>query len=311
MRKQPDSPPEQSSLHELSPYLRLAHIYRPGPGFSLRSRKINDYALLYFKRGSGRFLIGKTSYPISPGVLFVIPPDLVHSFILDEGTPPQMLNLHFDPVQQEGCEKIHFLRSLEAPNPRPNLKRLPAGGAAKLPLRMEIQNHSAYERLFHRIERVWTYPDTASRLMVKSLMLELLALLYRQVQAGAVSKILPRELPQLEKAADFMKSKLDRPLQMGEVARQAGISRAYFSTCFSAYYGISPAKFHLQQRIGMAANALVFDEGSIKEIAERFGFQTIHHFTRCFSRVMDMAPAAYRDAHRQAPPAPNLSGENK
>jgi AraC-like DNA-binding protein len=288
-----------NTLDQLSPYVRLAHIFRPQAGFSLGARRINDYALLYFKRGEGRFLIGKTFFPIAPGALFVLPPDLVHSFALTGTQPALMLNLHFDPVYQAGCEKIHFSRRPSAANPRRNLKHLPTGGESpvQLPLRMEIHGHATYERLFFTVERHWRLPDPASRLMVKSTMIELLSLLFRQVQAVSVSALLSRQLPRLERATQFMRERIDRPLSMSEVARHAGFSRSHFSTCFGAYYGMSPAKFHLRQRIEMAAIDLIFSRDSIKAIAEKFGFQTIHHFTRCFAQAMDLPPAAYREAH--------------
>ena len=301
-----------TTLDQLSPYVRLAHIFRAPPGFILPKRKINDYALLYFKRGTGQFLIGRASFPISPGVLFVIPPDIVHTFAPANAQPFQMLNLHFDPIWQPGCEKIHFARRPTAPNPRRDLKRLPVTGEAstKLPLRLEIHSPATYERLFYTVERHRQLPDQASRLVVKSAMIEILALLFRQVQAGTVTELLSRQLPRLERAASFMKEHLDRPLSMSEVARHAGFSRSHFSMCFSSYYGASPARFHLRQRLEMAAIELIFSRGTIKAIAGKFGFQTIHHFTRCFARAMGLPPAAYRETHGQ-PQSPPLPKENK
>lgn len=291
-----------NTLDQLSPYVRLAHIFRSCPGFCLSTRKINDHALLYFKNGNGTFSVEERSFRISPGALFVIPPDITHSFAADDVQPFEMLNLHFDPVYQPGCEKIRFERHVTAPNPRRAWKKSFRIDeiTSKFPLRMEIHNPVTYERLFYAIEGLWKFPDPANRLMVKSAMIELLSLLLRHVQANSVPSLLTSQLPMLERAVQFMREHSDRPLPMSEVATHAGMSRSHFSTCFGAYYGVSPAKFHLQNRIELAAVDLAFSTSSVKEIAEKFGFQTIHHFTRCFARAMNLPPAAYRETHNCA-----------
>ena len=57
-------------LGRLSPYVRLAHDFHP-PGGShlLPRRRINDHALLYFRQGSGKFVIGGKTHAIAPGIV--------------------------------------------------------------------------------------------------------------------------------------------------------------------------------------------------------------------------------------------------
>ena len=288
--------PFVNTLSLLSPYVRLAHDYHCRPNFVLPRRRINDHALLYFRQGRGKFIIGGHSYPIAPGSVFVIRPDVLHSFTSAKGEPMHMLNLHFDLVQKPGCEKIRFHRRLEDRNPRRNLETLSADPRSPdhLPAHMKILHVAAYERLFHVILSAYPLRNLASELWLKAAMIELLSLLFRQ---KSVSSRLLHQLPQIERAAQFMGAHLDRPLTLAEMARAAALSRSHFATSFTAYYRVSPAKFHLRQRIEKAAMELILGPRGVKEVATAFGFQTVHHFTRCFAKLMGMPPASYRLAY--------------
>jgi len=286
-------------LARLSPYVRLAHDFHVPPDFTLARRRINDHALLYFERGSGRFCIGAREHTIAPGMVFVIRPDVPHAFTC-EGA--RMLNLHFDLVQRPGCEKVRYGRPFKEPNPRPSLEVLSTDPHAAdfLPTRMTVVSPTTYERLFRVILHAFSLRDAADTLALKAGMLELLALLFRQARAQSVSPRLARHLPQLERAGQFMAANLDRPLTLAEMARAAALSRTHFAASFRAYHHQSPARFHLRQRIEKAATELIVGPRSIKDVAAAYGFQTVHHFSRCFARHMGLPPAAYREAHAPA-----------
>jgi AraC-like DNA-binding protein len=285
-------------LARLSPYVRLAHDFQPPSRFALPRRRINDHALLYFRHGRGRFVIGGAAHAIAPGTVFIVRPDVVHSFACEAGLV-RMLNLHFDLVQRPGCEKIRFSRKFGTRNPRRNIDMLGADPRAPdfLPARMQVVSPAGYERLFHLILQAFSLRDPVGQLALKAAMTELLAMLFQQARALLVSPQLVRHLPQLERAAQFMAAHLDHPLTLAEMARAAALSRTHFAASFRAFYHLSPAKFHLRQRIEKAAADLIFGPRSIKEAADAYGFQTVHHFSRCFARQMGLPPAAYRLAH--------------
>jgi AraC-like DNA-binding protein len=283
-------------LARLSPYVRLAHDFQPPVDFTLPRRRLNDHALLYFRQGSGRFVIGGTTHVIAPGTVFFVRPDVPHSLT---GEGARMLNLHFDLVQRPGCEKIPFGRPYHARNPRPGLEALGSDPRAPdfLPARLPVVSTATYERLFHVILHAFSLRDAGDTLALKAGMLELLAVLFRQARAQSVSSRLARRLPQLERAGLFMAAHLDRPLSLAEMARAAALSRTHFAASFRAYHHQSPARFHLRQRIEKAATELIVGPRSVKEVAAAFGFQTVHHFSRCFARQMGLPPAAYRAVH--------------
>lgn len=285
--------------------MRIAHDFHCPPAYTLPPRQINDHALLYFREGRGTFRVGGRSYEVEPGALFFIRPDVVHSFVMKADTPIHMLNLHFDLVERIGDERISIHRNPNTPNPRPGLESLPRSPRSPvyLPPYLKVRETAAYERAFYVVCHAFPLRHLVSQLTVKSGMIEVLTILYRQMWASSVAPQLRPHLPQLERAARYMSLHLDRPLTLEEMAHAAALSRSYFATSFAAYYKLSPAKFHLRQRIERAALDLILGPRSIKDVATTFGFQTVHHFSRCFTRLMGLPPAAYRQAHGGTLPA--------
>ena len=86
---------------------------------------------------------------------------------------------------------------------------------------------------------------------------------------------------------------LHRLVTNDELARAAGMQVTTFVRRFRSETGETPRHWHLRERIDAACLALDADT-SVDEVAERFGFCDRHHFTRVFSRMRGVPPAAYR-----------------
>lgn len=69
----------------------------------------------------------------------------------------------------------------------------------------------------------------------------------------------------------------------------------YFSKCFHKVLRTTPQQYLLESRMRSAAEDLLFNPDlAIKEIAEKTRYSSIHSFTRAFTRVFGISPAAYR-----------------
>jgi len=80
-----------------------------------------------------------------------------------------------------------------------------------------------------------------------------------------------------------------------ELAERCHLSRDHFSRCFTRVLGASPRQYLLETRIRMAAQKLVQSPPQpIKRIADKAGYGSVHAFTRAFTRVLGVSPAAYR-----------------
>jgi AraC family transcriptional regulator of arabinose operon len=285
-------------LAAVSPYIRIAHDFLT-PAFALPQRAINDHALLYFKEGSGTFTEAGVTYPIQRSTLFLCRPRRLHSFE-GKGSPFYMLNLHLDLVEHAHSEQTrhHYRAGDSAAKRRVAAISDRRGDADYLPTMIPIANPAAYEQLFFRVHRLFGLRDVLSRLQIKSATIDLLAFVYTQVAAGTVSASVRGQLPGLELAVQFMRANFARPLNHDEIAARAHLSRSYFARCFKEYYRISPLRFLNYLRIENAKSELTMTEKPIKEIASNSGFESVHHFTRVFSKTVSLSPAAYRAVYK-------------
>jgi AraC-like DNA-binding protein len=88
--------------------------------------------------------------------------------------------------------------------------------------------------------------------------------------------------------------RISRTVTLSELAREAGLSAAYFSQRFKSSTGVSPHQYLLRLRICRAKKLLEESESPVIDIAMECGFQTQQHFARIFRRLTMRTPTEYR-----------------
>src|ERR687896_730381 len=104
----------------------------------------------------------------------------------------------------------------------------------------------------------------------------------------------------LLRAKDLADARYMEPLDVDDLARAAGLSRAHFSREFRRAFGESPHAYLLTRRLERAAALLRTTDRSVAEICFAVGLQSVGSFTTSFSRTFGVSPTAYRAAF---PPA--------
>ena len=104
----------------------------------------------------------------------------------------------------------------------------------------------------------------------------------------------------LLRAKDLADARYSEPLDVGDLARAAGLSRAHFSREFRRAFGESPHAYLLTRRLERAAALLRSTDRSVADVCFSVGLQSLGSFTTSFSRTYGMSPTAYRAAF---PPA--------
>jgi AraC family transcriptional regulator len=99
---------------------------------------------------------------------------------------------------------------------------------------------------------------------------------------------------QFRRALTFMHERISRTVMLSELAREAGLSVAYFSERFKSSTGVSPHQYLLRLRICKAKKLLEKTESPVIDIAAECGFQTQQHFARIFRRLTTRTPTEYR-----------------
>jgi AraC-like DNA-binding protein len=104
----------------------------------------------------------------------------------------------------------------------------------------------------------------------------------------------------LLRAKDLADARYFEPLDVDDLARAAGLSRAHFSREFRRAFGDSPHAYLLTRRLERAAALLRGTDRSVAEICLSVGLQSVGSFTTSFKRMFGATPTAYRAAY---PPA--------
>jgi AraC-like DNA-binding protein len=108
----------------------------------------------------------------------------------------------------------------------------------------------------------------------------------------------------LLRARDLADARYFEPLDVDDLARAAGLSRAHFSREFRRAFGESPHAYLLTRRMERAAALLRTTDRSVADICFSVGLQSVGSFTTSFTRTYGVPPTAYRAKY---PPAANYA----
>lgn len=101
-------------------------------------------------------------------------------------------------------------------------------------------------------------------------------------------------------ALRFVRDNFHRPIQVADLAEQAGTSRRLLEQLFDRYLDVSPSKQITIVRLDMARQLLDRSVLSISEIASRCGFDSPEVMSRAFRRELEMSPSDYRRSRRSS-----------
>jgi AraC family transcriptional activator FtrA len=94
--------------------------------------------------------------------------------------------------------------------------------------------------------------------------------------------------------------RLDQPLSVRDLAREAGMSSRNLARHFHAVTGSSPLRWLHDQRVRRAQELLEVSDLSIEQIAARTGMGTATTLRRHFSQQLGVPPESYRRTFRSA-----------
>jgi len=88
-----------------------------------------------------------------------------------------------------------------------------------------------------------------------------------------------------------------RPWTVGELAREAALSRSTFFDRFHREVGIAPMEYLLGWRMAIAKDLLRGDGVSVGEVARRVGYSSSSTFSVAFTRQVGTSPTSYARGH--------------
>lgn len=98
----------------------------------------------------------------------------------------------------------------------------------------------------------------------------------------------------LQQAKLYIRDNLDQPLTLETLSAYMHVSQRHLTRLFTEGIHESFSRFVRQERIDKAVYLLKTTDLSIKEIAKKIGFSSVHSFTRTFTAEKEIPPGKYR-----------------
>ncbi|WP_181700875.1 AraC family transcriptional regulator [Chthonobacter albigriseus] len=99
--------------------------------------------------------------------------------------------------------------------------------------------------------------------------------------------------PNLSRALRCLHADLKRRWTVGDLAREAGLSRSAFSERFSAMVGLPPMEYVIQWRMAVARDALRKGDMQLEELALAIGYESASAFSTAFRKNVGRPPRSF------------------
>jgi AraC-like DNA-binding protein len=108
----------------------------------------------------------------------------------------------------------------------------------------------------------------------------------------------------LRNARDLMDRSFADPLDLEQLAVEAGYSKFHFARAFKDAYGETPANYLTRRRVERAKDLLRSANLTVTEVCMLVGFSSLGSFSSRFSELVGMSPVAFQRASlaRGGPP---------
>lgn len=96
-------------------------------------------------------------------------------------------------------------------------------------------------------------------------------------------------------ALGLMHGDVARRWKVGDLAREAGMSRTSFAERFKNLVGMAPLEYLTFWRMAIARNELKREKSNLAKIAEKIGYESETAFSLAFKRTFGCSPGRYRN----------------
>ena len=242
--------------------------------------------LSIFIKGEGVYQVGEKEYTFQSGDMFLFGSMEPHCITqIKDGIPFDLLNIQFEPRLLWSSEALPLLNLFNHRSHTFENRILPTH--VKTPL---------LQRQMLEIEKEFLQDRAGKGLKIQMDLFGILLTLLRDYgYVEQVTKQAPRDTPaQLIAAMDYIEAHLSDPITLEELARTAAMGRAYFSTMFKKYNGISPWEYITIKRVEKAIRLIKNTDLTKLEIAAATGLGSQANFYKAFTRVTGKTPKEYK-----------------
>ena len=237
--------------------------------------------ILLTLEGMVTYTIEDKIYQVRKGEILIVPPDMLHSLSMGEGSSRYLFLFESDAIMA-----MRDLKAMASYFHKPF--HLRDGSDAHVRIReLLLRAREAYEKR----EMMWNT-------MCYSCILRVYATLGQRYLSG----IKPRtgdnmrnmDSEVINAVMTYINNHYREELSLEDVARFAGFSRYYFSRSFKRQTGYSFKDYLCQKRLQVAMDLLIRTNRSMRDVAIESGFGSVATFNRVFREKKGCTPTQYR-----------------
>lgn len=241
----------------------------------LHKHSENSFELHFFLEGSGKLKIGRTTYTIGKGALFIIDGNTKHKIIADKDNAIT----YYAILMEYDNRDIDVIKSLSSK------------GSFKLDSKQRF--------LFEEIKDKGISKSNKLRLSACYQLLGLLYALDFDYHSNNSIDNNSGTNTALAKASNYMERHVFDYISLKDIANYVQLDPSYLVRLFSSTFHTSPMKFYFNLKIEAAKNLLATSTLSIKEIADKLSFCNEFYFSKRFKEIVGQPPSKYRKTHLQ------------
>ena len=269
-------PPRLACAAFMPPHDNL-QVYRFKHRHSVGLHWHEFYELMLVTGGAGTHQLNGVALPLLPGSFCLLSPSDFHEVAPMPGQVLEFWNIIFtDALLRDAVSRLLFDHASA--------------------YHVEVGN-AAYLRIVDDCERLWdeTNERQVGHQIAAQATLDRLLIALRRTTANHVpTPSLPAAADPVRQALRFIQRHFREPLTLGDVARQARLSPAYFSDSFRRATGQTFQLYLQQQRLQFACSLLAASDLPISEVCHAAGFNSLSHFVRAFKQQFGVPPRGYR-----------------
>lgn len=291
------------SIFAMSPYIREAGI-QGSDDWATTSRRIYDYEFFYCFRGTGNITIGDSHYTISPGALFVVPPDTPHLYSLSSTQPCDCYWFHCDLFSREDRDwpyryynnpsdyiKLFGSRLLYPEHIR---DKADFEGDYQIPEFLVIEERDTVEHHFDIIYHAFLSGSSLRQITAIASFYAILATVFRQQSSETRQSTKAKN--QVNLMRNYIRQNYFRKIKVSDIAEVTVYNTDYAAKLFKQVMGESVNDYLVEFRINKAKRLLLELDLTISDVAEMCGFNDESYFSSVVKAREGLSPSQLRDS---------------
>ena len=236
--------------------------------------------ICYLVKGSQEYFVGKDTFKLYGGDVFLSFPDEVHG---TGNVPEEKGTLYWMVLKRPERGKDYL--GLSFPDAKELFNRL-----LQLPERL-FKGSVECERLLQGITRIYfRNKDTLTKMELNNLLVSFLLHIIRSGEKSQVRTYSER----ITGIVHYIEENLFEILDLEELADRCNLSVSRFKHLFKEETGIPPSEFIIRKKVDKAQALIEEQELSIKNIAYDLGFSSPAYFSTVFKQYNGYSPTSHK-----------------